>query len=52
MREIVILYTPPIVLTKDKNWKPKQDNKIAGAIIYLPDDAVLVVPPKIREKKS
>lgn len=51
MKEITILYTPPIVLTKDKNWRPKP-NKTKGAIIYLPDDAVLVVPHFISEVKE
>jgi hypothetical protein len=44
-KEIEILDKAPIILTKDKDW----DSAIKmepGAIIILPDDAVLVIPPK------
>lgn len=45
-KQITILFELPVVFTKDKNFKPKQVAK-PGAIFYLPDDAVLAIPPQI-----
>jgi hypothetical protein len=43
MTDITILEQFPVVLTKDNTWKPLQLGR-SGAIIYLPEDAVLVMP--------
>jgi hypothetical protein len=44
MSEIKVLETFPIVFTKDKTWKPTSPKP--GAIIVLPEDAILVLPVK------
>lgn len=44
MKDIEILYEFPVILTKDKDWRVKQVAK-SGAIIILPEDAVLVALP-------
>lgn len=48
---IQILEFLPIVMTKDKNWKPKPATR-HGSIIYLPKDAILVKPPKKEVKDA
>ena len=46
---IQILYEIPAILTKDTSWECNTPLE-AGAIIYLPQDAVLVYPPpKVEE---
>lgn len=51
MEEIIILSKIPVVLTKQVGWKPMTPVK-EGAIIVLPEDAILVIPPPpTRESK-
>lgn len=42
---IKIIDFVPIIMTKDKNWRPRSIAK-PGAIIYLPKDAILIKPIK------
>lgn len=44
MNEIKILDKLPVVLTKDRNWRPKAKIK-AGSILLLPEDAIVVIAP-------
>jgi hypothetical protein len=50
---IEILFKAPVIFTKDTEWLERTNNiKIEeGAIILLPEDAVLYVPPIIHESK-
>jgi len=50
MSEPTILFTFPIILTKDTTWKPNTP-AVEGAIFVLPEDAVLVVPPTTELKE-
>lgn len=43
MGEIEIVYDAPVVFTKDKDWG-KHVKLQPGAIVVLPEDAVLYVP--------
>lgn len=51
MNEILILDEMPIILTKEKSWIHINEIK-PGRIIFLPDDAVLVIAPKRIELKE
>jgi hypothetical protein len=51
MKEIIILDDLPIVLTKDRHWRPKGATT-QGAIVFLPEDAILVIRPIIKEVKN
>lgn len=39
----------PVIMTKDKDWKPKVATE-PGAIIHLPKDAILIKPVKRTSK--
>lgn len=43
MSEIKIIDFMPIIITKDKSWRPRVKVK-PGAILYLPADAILLKP--------
>ncbi len=48
MNEIIILNQPPVIFTKDEAWQSTVAQRIElkpGAIILLPDDAILYEPP-------
>lgn len=53
MKEIIILYEFPLILTKDKHfisqlkdWKEKAPPHYRGGrILVIPEDAILVMPP-------
>lgn len=49
MSEIIVLKQPPVVFTKDKDWG-KYIKLKPGAIIVLPEDAVLFDPPEEGEQ--
>ncbi len=51
MKEITILDEMPFLLTKDKDWKPNPVGK-AGTVIFLPEDAILVIKPPLVEVKD
>lgn len=44
--KIEIIDFLPIIMTKDKSWKPLAKVAKPGAIIYLPKDAILLKPIK------
>jgi hypothetical protein len=45
MREIPILYEFPVIFTKDRDFLENTPHIEQGAIVLLPEDAVLVMPP-------
>lgn len=47
MDEIEVLYEAPVIFTKDTEWVTKHISAKPGAIILLPQDAVLYAPPTI-----
>lgn len=50
MREIIIMNQPPVIFTKDRKWLDEEADHIKlepGALICLPEDAVLYEPPLI-----
>lgn len=52
-KEPTILFNAPVIFTKDANWLNiwgKNARIEAGAIILLPDDAILYVPPFTEQK--
>lgn len=49
--EITVLYEAPIIFTKDVEWESDVVLK-PGAIVRLPKDAVLYVPPVTIEQRS
>lgn len=47
-KQIRILTEYPAILTKDKEWANRYKPRIEpGAIVILPEDAVLVLPPEV-----
>lgn len=47
MSEIKVLIQPPFIFTKDSRWAENNYKVEPGAIIVLPEDAVLYEPPTI-----
>lgn len=53
MTKITILHEYPVVLTKDADWMNRTKPTMKpGAIVILPADAVLVIPPENIEVKG
>lgn len=49
MREIIVLYKMPVILTKDEDWmKQRKGHYVSdGQVILLPEDAVLINLPDL-----
>lgn len=49
---MIPLYTTvPVVLTKDRAWAKIKHKAEPGAIIVLPQDAILVIMPEKKEEE-
>lgn len=45
MKEIEVMYEAPVIFTRDKSFLESLVSIQPGAIVLLPDDAVLYAPP-------
>ena len=52
MKDIQIIPDVPAIFTKDKEWVKQNHIVQNGSIVLLPEDAVLVMPPIIKEVRN
>ena len=52
MKDIEVMYEAPVIFTRDRDFVESLVSIKPGAIVLLPDDAVLYAPPYLTNKDT